>query len=115
MERDTDLAQALRANTDTLYAHTPDALRQPGGHSVLFRAAGRDRTPNLPLLLWAGLTVVRWLLHPRGSQLIALNIAAGGIIVVWAGDEIIRGVNPWRRLLGGGVLAVVAVSWWAGS
>ncbi len=82
------------------------------------RATGRitiAQVPNLPLLLWAGLTVVRWLLHPRGSQMIALNIAAGGTIVVWAGDEIIRGVNPWRRLLGGGVLAVVAVSWWAGS
>ena len=37
-----------------------------------------------------------------------LLIAAVGTIalIVWAGDEILRGVNPWRRLLGGVVLAV---------
>jgi len=24
--------------------------------------------------------------------------------VIWALDELVRGVNPWRRILGGGVL-----------
>ncbi|WP_322751715.1 MULTISPECIES: helix-turn-helix transcriptional regulator, partial [unclassified Frankia] len=43
VERDTDLAQALRANTDTLYGYIPDALWQPDGHAVLFRA-GRSRS-----------------------------------------------------------------------
>ncbi len=34
----TVLAQALRANTDAVYACAPDALWEPDGHSVLFRA-----------------------------------------------------------------------------
>ncbi|MBL7496983.1 tetratricopeptide repeat protein [Frankia sp. CNm7] len=38
VERDTTLAQALRANTDALYAYAPDALWHPHGHTVLFRA-----------------------------------------------------------------------------
>ncbi len=29
---------------------------------------------------------------------------ATAFLVVWAGDEIIRGVNPWRRTLGAVVL-----------
>jgi hypothetical protein len=86
----------------------------------LFRSRETGRitivqAPNLPLLLWLGLTVLRWVLHPGDGWRIALNVAAGGAIVVWAGDEVIRGVNPWRRLLGGGVLVVVVVSWWTGS
>ncbi|MCU7820246.1 tetratricopeptide repeat protein, partial [Kitasatospora sp. DSM 101779] len=39
VERDTDLAQILRANTDTLYAHAKDALWAPDAHVVLFRVA----------------------------------------------------------------------------
>ncbi|EFC80933.1 NB-ARC domain protein [Parafrankia sp. EUN1f] len=38
VERDTDLAQALRANTTTLAAHSGDALWQPGLHPALFVA-----------------------------------------------------------------------------
>jgi hypothetical protein len=35
---------------------------------------------------------------------------ATGAIVVWALDEVIRGVNPWRRLLGAVVLTLSVVS-----
>ena len=38
IDRDTDLAQALRANTTALTHHAEDALWQPDGHPVLFRA-----------------------------------------------------------------------------
>jgi len=38
VERDTELAQALRANTDALCAYAPDALWQQEGHPVLYRA-----------------------------------------------------------------------------
>lgn len=31
-------------------------------------------------------------------------------LVVWAVDEVVRGVNPFRRLLGAGVLVAQAVS-----
>jgi hypothetical protein len=33
---------------------------------------------------------------------------AGVALAVWAVDEIVRGVNPWRRILGAAVLAVSA-------
>ncbi|MFJ4790819.1 tetratricopeptide repeat protein, partial [Streptomyces sp. NPDC088794] len=36
-ERDRDLAQALRANTDALTRHAEDALYRPYAHGVLFR------------------------------------------------------------------------------
>jgi hypothetical protein len=34
---------------------------------------------------------------------------ATGALVIWALDELIRGVNPWRRVLGGVVLGGTAV------
>ncbi|WP_078886379.1 tetratricopeptide repeat protein [Streptomyces sp. MUSC 125] len=37
IERDTDLAQTLRANTTALTETAEDALYQPGAHAVLFR------------------------------------------------------------------------------
>ncbi|WP_369780061.1 tetratricopeptide repeat protein [Streptomyces sp. R33] len=37
VERDTDLAQALRANTDALTRYAEDALYQPDAHPVLYR------------------------------------------------------------------------------
>ncbi|WP_369780624.1 tetratricopeptide repeat protein [Streptomyces sp. R33] len=37
VERDTTLAQALRANTEALTLHAEDALHQPDAHPVLFR------------------------------------------------------------------------------
>ncbi|MFA7766392.1 hypothetical protein ACGFNX_41710 [Streptomyces sp. NPDC048723] len=37
VERDTALAQALRANTDALTRHAPEALYQPEAHRVLYR------------------------------------------------------------------------------
>ncbi|MFF5447549.1 tetratricopeptide repeat protein [Streptomyces sp. NPDC012888] len=37
VERDTDLAQSLRTNTDALIRHAADALYRPGVHAVLYR------------------------------------------------------------------------------
>ena len=44
----------------------------------------------------------------RGVGSGVAGVGAAGL-VVWSGDEIVRGVNPWRRLLGGGVLAASLV------
>jgi hypothetical protein len=65
--------------------------------------------PNVPLWIFIGATVLRRLL-PTGSP---LDTAAGWVAVAglawWAGDEVVRGVNPWRRLLGlAGVLLAMA-------
>lgn len=76
----------------------------------------RDRTtgrivigqwPNLLLWLFGG----AWLLAAvsRGDVARWAHIAASLILAAWAGDEVLRGVNPWRRCFGVGVLAWLAV------
>lgn len=69
----------------------------------------RDRTtgaitvaqwPNLPLWLFLVFTAAGWL--ASGTEPVAawLGIAADLALGWWAVDELVRGVNPWRRLLG---------------
>lgn len=65
------------------------------------------QAPNLPLGIFLVAFVVRWALSPNGWPLQVLDVVAGGAIVWWAVDEVLRGVNPWRRALGLGTLAVV--------
>ena len=45
-----------------------------------------------------------WLWHPAGTAGTALTVVFKGGLLVWATDEIFRGVNPWRRCLGAAVL-----------
>ena len=54
--------------------------------------------------------LIRTLLHPAGPFGTAVAVAEFGGLIVWAGDEIIRGVNPWRRIVGAIVLVGLAVS-----
>jgi len=44
------------------------------------------------------------------SPCVAVDVAGRVALVLWAGDEIIRGVNPFRRLLGAAVLVAVLVN-----
>lgn len=60
--------------------------------------------PNPALGLFLIASVLRWLLSPAGQFATALKVIADGGLIWWAVDELIRGVNPWRRLLGGAVL-----------
>jgi hypothetical protein len=61
--------------------------------------------PNAPLVGAAAAWVVRRL-APEGSTLEDLSgIAFVVLLLVWAADEVVRGVNPWRRLLGSVVIA----------
>jgi hypothetical protein len=66
--------------------------------------------PNVPLALFAIAWLVRRYAHPSGALDTALAVVATAALVVWAGDEILRGVNPWRRLLGGAVLLLEVIS-----
>jgi len=93
-------------------------MEQPRGSKLdwLFRnrRTGRvtiGQAPNILLAVWVAATVLRSTLHPTGALRIGLNVIARGALVVWAVDEIARGVNPWRRALGFGVLVLLAVSW----
>lgn len=56
--------------------------------------------PNLPLWLFLALTLAAWI--ARGAEPAAswLAFAADLALGWWAIDELVRGVNPWRRLLG---------------
>jgi hypothetical protein len=68
------------------------------------RKAGRitvAQFPNIALGVFLAASVLGWLVHGNDT----LRVIAAGALIWWAADEIIRGVNPWRRLLGGAVLA----------
>jgi hypothetical protein len=78
------------------------------------RRTGRivvGQLPNLPLLVWIVASALVWFADPGGRWRTVLRATGTIALVVWAADEIARGVNPWRRLLGAGVLAVVIGRW----
>jgi hypothetical protein len=58
------------------------------------------QAPNLVLWIVIVAGLLRWIWHPPGLWGVVLVIAFKGGLLVWAGDEIVRGVNPWRRCLG---------------
>ena len=61
--------------------------------------------PNASLWLFLVASLLRSVFDPAGWPGTALRVLATGGLVWWAVDEVVRGVNPWRRLLGGAVLA----------
>jgi hypothetical protein len=68
------------------------------------------QVPNVPLLVWLATAAVRWLLHPGGAVGTVLEVVGTAALVVWAADEVLRGVNPARRILGAVVLVLLVVS-----
>ena len=56
--------------------------------------------PNWSLTLWLLASGVMWLVHPRGWVHDVLVVVASAALALWAADELLRGVNPFRRLLG---------------
>jgi hypothetical protein len=60
--------------------------------------------PNWPLWAIAVAWVVRRVVD-EGSVVADIASVAGTCLwLYWGADELVRGVNPWRRLLGIGVL-----------
>ena len=101
----------------TAHPQASDAAEDHAGPVRRFlRWAFTDRTtgnivivqvPNIPLIVFLVAAVVS-----RVATETVANIASivGTVaLVVWAGDEIVRGVNPWRRFLGVAVLAASVV------
>jgi hypothetical protein len=71
------------------------------------RTTGRitiAQSPNAALWLFIGASVAGWVFDPTGKPGTTLEVIAFGALVYWAGDEVVRGVNPWRRFLGGTIL-----------
>ncbi len=56
--------------------------------------------PNLTLWIWIAATVIRVVVDPTGTIGTAVRVVGVVALLAWALDEIVRGVNPWRRLLG---------------
>jgi hypothetical protein len=63
------------------------------------------QAPNVPLLVFFVASVLRAVLDPTRAVRSVLTVIGTVALLVWAIDEIVRGVNPWRRALGGGVVA----------
>jgi hypothetical protein len=56
--------------------------------------------PNVALGVFLVSAVVRWVVVTRGDVRTTIDAVAVAALAAWAVDEVLRGVNPWRRLLG---------------
>ena len=65
--------------------------------------------PNLWLWIFIAASLVEVATGSSTPIGAAARLVAAIAIVVWAGDELLRGVNPWRRALGAAVLIGSAV------
>lgn len=65
--------------------------------------------PNLPLALFGACRIAQALLSPHGTARDALHWAGSAALAWWALDEVFRGVNPFRRLLGAAALGFLIV------
>ncbi len=114
-ESDMMVSRPATARPATAAAPDQEAMRMvPRMVSWLFRSREDGRItivqpPNLALGLFLAATIAGWILNPAGTVGTAVRLVATGALLVWALDELVRGVNPWRRVLGGGMLAWQAV------
>ena len=72
--------------------------RQTGNITVV-------QLPNLALGAFLVIVVARWVVPTGAAVRPVIDWLGVGALAWWAIDEVIRGVNPWRRLLGLGGLA----------
>ena len=63
------------------------------------------QAPNAALIVFLVATVWHHAFDIRGNAGTGLTIISTGALAVWSADELLRGVNPFRRLLGAVVLA----------
>ena len=62
------------------------------------------QAPNLFLWIVIVAGAFIWAWHPPDRLGVALEVIFKGALFVWSVDEILRGINPWRRCLGAAVL-----------
>jgi hypothetical protein len=60
--------------------------------------------PNLSLWIVIVAGALIWAWHPPDRLGVVLEVIFEGALFVWAVDEVLRGINPWRRCLGVAVL-----------
>lgn len=73
--------------------------RQTGQISIV-------ESPNVLLSLWLATVVLRWTLRPSGVLADVVHVVGSGALVLWAVDELVRGLNPFRRALGVAVVCL---------
>jgi hypothetical protein len=56
--------------------------------------------PNVSLSVFIVLFVALHAFHPKGGTENVLRVLGEMALLVWAVDELVRGVNPFRRILG---------------
>jgi hypothetical protein len=61
------------------------------------------QAPNLVLWVAIAAGILLWVLPSPSNPSVALGIVFKGALLLWAVDEVFRGVNPWRRCLGAAV------------
>lgn len=74
------------------------------------RRTGRiviGQSPNLLMLVFIAATASRLVEGRRGAAGTAIRGAQAGSLFLWALDEVVRGVNPFRRIGGAAVAAIV--------
>ena len=74
------------------------------------RRTGRiviGQSPNLLMLVFLAATASRLLEGRRGAAGAAIRGVQAGSLGLWALDEALRGVNPFRRFGGAAVIAAV--------
>jgi hypothetical protein len=77
--------------------------RRTGGYTI-------GQVPNVALVVFLASRICLLVLHPgpRIEDLISVIGTVG--LLWWSVDEIVRGVNPFRRLLGVVVLAALGIN-----
>jgi hypothetical protein len=58
------------------------------------------QAPNLTLWAVIAAGALIWVGHPSDRLRVALEVVFKVALFLWAGDEVLRGINPWRRCLG---------------
>jgi len=65
------------------------------------------QVPNIPLIVFLLAWGINFVVAPGGSVGQGLDVIAAFALLVWALEELFRGVNPFRRLLGAAVLGAL--------
>lgn len=60
--------------------------------------------PNLWLWVFIAASLVEMVAASDPRVAVVARVVALAFLAIWAGDELLRGVNPWRRGLGAAVL-----------
>src|ERR1700722_491257 len=99
----------MRSRKDAALRNFDEALRwmlvnrRTGGLTVA-------QWPNVALSVSIALSIMRRFNIQKGTPKTTLGVLSFAATIVWAVDELVRGVNPFRRILGFVVLLTTASS-----